>query len=180
MTDWAQILTDLIFYAYDGIHLVRILIFDNNTKLVQCLWESSSLISSQSLSNFNLFVHCVYFSNRFSAENKESIQPGTYLPFGIGPRNCIGMRFALLVIKMALVRVMQNFRFEVSPETEVSVVTKRKPNGFILCEIFVFLQKLFWVFWTSVLKSAQESIWEVVIKPWMLATSNAYLNISHS
>ncbi|XP_071793761.1 cytochrome P450 3A24-like [Asterias amurensis] len=56
---------------------------------------------------------------RFSAENKESIQPGTYLPFGIGPRNCIGMRFALLVIKMALVRVMQNFRFEVSPETEI-------------------------------------------------------------
>lgn len=27
---------------------------------------------------------------RFSEENKGNIQPGTYLPFGMGPRNCIG------------------------------------------------------------------------------------------
>lgn len=30
---------------------------------------------------------------RFSEENKDSIVPGTYLPFGIGPRNCIGNFF---------------------------------------------------------------------------------------
>ena len=57
--------------------------------------------------------------SRFSKENKESIDPYTYMPFGAGPRNCIGMRFALIMIKLAMVEILQSFTFSVCDETEV-------------------------------------------------------------
>ncbi|XP_030763147.1 cytochrome P450 9e2-like [Sitophilus oryzae] len=37
---------------------------------------------------------------RFSDENKSKLFPYTYLPFSIGPGNCIGMRYVLLEIKI--------------------------------------------------------------------------------
>uniref|UniRef100_A0A3Q3JXU8 unspecific monooxygenase n=2 Tax=Monopterus albus TaxID=43700 RepID=A0A3Q3JXU8_MONAL len=56
---------------------------------------------------------------RFSKENKETIDPYTYMPFGAGPRNCIGMRFALVLIKLAIVEILQRYSFSVCKETEV-------------------------------------------------------------
>lgn len=58
---------------------------------------------------------------RFSKENKEGIDPYTFLPFGAGPRNCIGMRFALLVMKVAVVVLLQNFSFRPCKDTPVSL-----------------------------------------------------------
>ncbi|XP_030635435.1 cytochrome P450 3A27-like isoform X1 [Chanos chanos] len=57
--------------------------------------------------------------DRFSKENKESIDPYTYMPFGAGPRNCIGMRFALVSMKLAIVEILQRFDIHVCPETKV-------------------------------------------------------------
>uniref|UniRef100_A0A8C9W478 unspecific monooxygenase n=1 Tax=Scleropages formosus TaxID=113540 RepID=A0A8C9W478_SCLFO len=56
---------------------------------------------------------------RFSKENRESIDPYTFLPFGTGPRNCIGMRFALMIMKLAVVKLLQNFDFETCKETQI-------------------------------------------------------------
>ncbi|KAM9454125.1 cytochrome P450 3A27-like [Clarias gariepinus] len=57
--------------------------------------------------------------DRFTKENKESIKPYAYMPFGLGPRNCIGMRFAHVAMKLAVVEVLQRFDVSLSEETKV-------------------------------------------------------------
>ncbi|XP_045448629.1 cytochrome P450 9e2-like [Melitaea cinxia] len=48
--------------------------------------------------------------DRFSDENKHNIKPFTYMPFGVGPRNCIGSRFALLEVKVLVYNLILNFK----------------------------------------------------------------------
>ncbi|XP_055679447.1 probable cytochrome P450 9f2 [Lutzomyia longipalpis] len=59
---------------------------------------------------------------RFSDENKNSIKPLTYMPFGLGPRNCIGSRFALMEVKSLIFYLIVNFHFDLSDKTEVPLI----------------------------------------------------------
>ena len=34
------------------------------------------------------------------------------MPFGLGPKQCIGIRMALLELKIGLVKILQRFKFE--------------------------------------------------------------------
>merc|ERR1711988_1150211 len=54
----------------------------------------------------------VFNPDNFSKEAKASRSPYTFLGFGQGPRACIGMRFAMLETKVALVKVFRQFSFE--------------------------------------------------------------------
>ncbi|XP_051993134.1 cytochrome P450 3A30 [Xyrauchen texanus] len=56
---------------------------------------------------------------RFTKGNKESIDPYMYMPFGAGPRNCIGMRFAQVSMKLAIVEILQRLDVSVCEETQV-------------------------------------------------------------
>uniref|UniRef100_A0A8C1F4L0 unspecific monooxygenase n=2 Tax=Cyprinus carpio TaxID=7962 RepID=A0A8C1F4L0_CYPCA len=56
---------------------------------------------------------------RFSPESKSVINQYAFLPFGLGPRNCIGMRFALMIMKILVVKLLQNFSVETCKETQI-------------------------------------------------------------
>ncbi|KAG5669761.1 hypothetical protein PVAND_000055 [Polypedilum vanderplanki] len=54
---------------------------------------------------------------RFNDENKANRHPMAFLPFGQGPRNCIGFRFGLMQTKVALIQLLLNFRVHSSEKT---------------------------------------------------------------
>ena len=44
-----------------------------------------------------------------------------FLGFGGGPRMCIGMRFALLEAKMAMIMILSKYNFVRSPKTSTKI-----------------------------------------------------------
>ena len=72
-----------------------------------------------SKSRTKLMLSCFANSWRFAPEEKASRPPLCYMPFGFGPRSCIGMRLALLNSKIALIELLKRYSFVKAPETEV-------------------------------------------------------------
>lgn len=73
---------------------------------------------------------------RFSDENRHLINQDTFLPFGSGPRNCIGSRLALMQAKCLLYYLFRYFTVEISERTDVPLqldnmaLGLRAKNGF--------------------------------------------------
>ena len=59
------------------------------------------------------------FQCRFTEEEKAKRPSLAHMPFGWGPRNCIGMRFALMETRLALITILSKYKFVRAPETEV-------------------------------------------------------------
>lgn len=52
---------------------------------------------------------------RFNEEEQRNRHKGTFITFGEGPRVCLGQRFAMLQIKIAIAYISLNCRIKISP-----------------------------------------------------------------
>jgi len=79
-----------------------------------------------------LFANPDHFDpERFSAENEAKLPKYAYLPFGAGPRICIGNSFAMMEARLILLTVLQKFSLQLAPSQTVKAeqVFTLRPKG---------------------------------------------------
>ncbi|KAL0124310.1 hypothetical protein PUN28_006273 [Cardiocondyla obscurior] len=72
----------------------------------------------------------VFDPERFDEEAVQSRHPMAFLPFGDGPRNCIGARFAVYQTKLGLIKILRNYKIETCEKTVIPYVND--PKAFLL------------------------------------------------
>nr|XP_029731420.1 probable cytochrome P450 9f2 isoform X1 [Aedes albopictus] len=58
---------------------------------------------------------------RFNEANRAQINTGIYIPFGVGPRNCIGSRLALMEVKCMVYHLLKHFEVVPTEKTQIPV-----------------------------------------------------------
>lgn len=71
---------------------------------------------------------------RYNGDVNKSFEEMPNLVFGSGPRNCLGMRLGLLQSKIALILLLQKFRFELD-ERHKNTELKLNPASTVLASI---------------------------------------------
>lgn len=86
----------------------------------------------------------VFNPSRFDKENIAKRHPLSFLSFGDGPRNCPGIRFSILEMKICLVKLLMDFRLTID-ETKTKSPLEFAPDKFMICPvngIYVHFEKL--------------------------------------
>lgn len=74
--------------------------------------------------------------DRFAAEREAQILPGSYLPFGLGPRVCVGAGFAQLEASLILARFCRRYDFEIlSRRVQPVARLTTRPAQQLLCKV---------------------------------------------
>ncbi|KAJ2938482.1 hypothetical protein O0L34_g12927 [Tuta absoluta] len=73
-----------------------------------------------------------FIPERFLPENEKNIVPFTYFPFGEGPRNCVGRRFAYMSLRQAIAEVILNFKILPSPDMPLPKDCELEKNALFL------------------------------------------------
>jgi len=79
-----------------------------------------------------------FIPERFSPAEKAKRHPMAFLPFGDGPRNCIGMRFALLEAKIAIVKALRLVEIQCCQKTDIPI--KLSKSGTLIPKTGIWLR----------------------------------------
>ncbi|MFK8014346.1 MAG: cytochrome P450 [Gammaproteobacteria bacterium] len=73
--------------------------------------------------------------DRFSKERQGELVPGAYLPFGVGPRVCVGKAFATIEATLILARLARRYDFSVLDASKVRPIARltTRPAEQIMC-----------------------------------------------
>ena len=89
--------------------------------------------------------HEAYWSNphsfdaeRFMVHREHELIPNTYMPFGLGPRVCVGANFATIEATLILARLARKYDFAVEPGQTVKPVARltTRPKDQIMIRAF--------------------------------------------
>jgi cytochrome P450 len=75
--------------------------------------------------------------SRFETEKREKIPEGAYIPFGLGPRKCIGENLAMLELRLMAAMLIRSYRFKKVPgfsPKEQTTITLKPRDGM---ELFI-------------------------------------------
>ncbi|XP_051155353.1 probable cytochrome P450 6a14 isoform X1 [Leptopilina boulardi] len=80
---------------------------------------------------------------RFDSDEVAKRHAFTYLPFGEGPRICIGKRFGLLQVKVALIKILSEYKVTICEKTEIPLKpTKRNILNMPESDVFLGIERL--------------------------------------
>lgn len=85
----------------------------------------------------------VFDPDNFSADKVAARNSVEWLPFGDGPRNCIGMRFGQMQTRIGLAMLLKNFKFTVCDQTPIPMEYDKE--SFLICSkkgIFLKVEKV--------------------------------------
>ncbi|GAB0087597.1 Cytochrome P450 [Sergentomyia squamirostris] len=67
---------------------------------------------------------------RFTEENIKTRHPYSWLPFGEGPRNCIGLRFGMMQTKVGLANILS--KYKITPTSRTPMIMDYSPSSAVL------------------------------------------------
>lgn len=75
-----------------------------------------------------------FMPERFSSQNEKNIDKSWYLPFGLGPRFCIGSNFAMAEMTVVMALFLQNFKVLPTDQDPVlnPLITLTSENGVVI------------------------------------------------